>query len=250
MDAPMSETEDASGGVSPHPVEDPLPEFVDWILGALVALGGLLALLAGTALVTLVDRALLEESIDEEDVTAGTNDLTQAEAVDLAEAVVTWTGVGLLVVGIGMVAFSLWFVWRRHQAHGRAREGEPISSYLTHSLLGALTTTVLSFVPLSGILGGGLAGYLERSDTDRVVSVGALAGVVPVVPLIVFLTFVTVGLVDGLVGVGEGGSAAVVGLAMVFAIVLMGVFGAAIGALGGYLGGWVAENRADKHAVD
>lgn len=223
-----------------------MPEFVDWILGAVIAMGGTISLIGGSALVFLVDQELLAEEIEDEavTVTVGTTELTDAEALAVAEAVVSWTGVGLLVTGLGLVLFAVWYVVVRHRTHQRARDGERVSSYGSFAVLGAVATVFLSFLPFSPALGGALAGYLERAESERTVSVGTLAGLLPMVPLLVLLVFVLVGLVVGMLAVEQAAAAIIVGLAMFFALMLIATMGAALGGIGGYLGGRLAEHRS------
>lgn len=231
-----------------HPAADgPLPEFVDWILGACLAgVAGVLSLVGGIAIAFLVDRALLVDGIEDEAVTVtiGTTELTDAEAVTVTEALVSWTAIGLVVTGLGMVLVAVWYVVSRHRTHRRSSDGERVSSYASFAALGAAATVFLSFVPFSPALGGAIAGYLERSHSERTVSVGTLAGVAPIVPLLVFLVFVLVGAVVGMLAVDQTGAAVVTGLAMFVAMLLTATVGAALGALGGYLGGHLAEQRA------
>lgn len=237
-----TETRDWEG----HPAAGgPVPEFVDWILGACLAVAGMLSLIGGGATLFLVDRALLVEGIEDEAVTVtiGTTELTDAEAVTVAEALISWTGIGLVVTGFGMLLVAVWYVVSRRRAHRRAGDGERVSSYTSFAALGAAATVLLSFVPLSPALGGAIAGYLERKESERTVSVGTLAGVLPIVPLLVLIAFVLVGLVVGLLAVDQSAAAVVTGLAMFFAILLMATMSAALGAIGGYLGGRLADRQ-------
>lgn len=226
--------------------DEPLPEVIDWILGVLVVLGGLGSLVGGSALTFLVDRDLLAEAIEDEavTVTVGTTDLTDAEAVDVADAVTSWVGIGLLVTGFATVLFGVGYVILRHRAHARYQRGGPITSYGAHAVLGGVATSVLSFLPFSPVIGGGLAGYLERSESDRTISVGTIAGLLPMVPVVVILLFVLVGVVSGLLAVEQGGAAVVGGAGIFFALMVVATVGATLGALGGYLGGRLAEERA------
>lgn len=226
--------------------DEPLPEAVDWILGALIALGGLLSAVGGSTLAFLVDREMLAEAIREDDVTVtvGTTDLTDAEAIEVADAVTSWVGAGLLVVGLGMILFAIGYVVVRHRTHRRYRRGEPISSYGAHAVLGAVVTAAASFLPFSPVLGGGVAGYLERSESDRAVSVGTVAGLLPAVPVLVVLLFVLGGVVSGLRAVDQAGAAVVASVAIFFGLMFVATAGAVLGAIGGYVGGRLADERA------
>lgn len=222
----------------------PLPSFVDWVIGAVIALGGLLSLVGGSAVVSLVGREQLAEGISEGTVTVTvfTEELTEAETLDLAEAVTTWVGAGLLVTGAAMVLFAVGYVAVRHRA--RSRTDGQVSTYSTHALLGAITAAVLSFLPFSPAAGGALAGYLEQGHSDRTVSVGAVGGFLAVVPFLAVLASGLGGTVAGLSGIGRGELAAVAGATTVFALAVVAAIGAGLGALGGYVGGSLADGRA------
>ena len=222
-----------------------LPEFVDWILGALIALSGLTFMVGGSALTFLVDREVLAEDIQEspEPAMIMTRELTQAEMVDVADALVSWLGAGLLLTGILLVLFAVMYVIYRHRAHQRAREGEEISSYWAFAVLGGVSTAFLSFVPFSPVLGGGIAGFLEWHESDRTVSVGALAGVLPALPVMALVVILFGGLMAGMLAVDEGGLASFFAVVAILAVFFIAVFAAGLGALGGYLGGWIANRR-------
>ncbi|MDG5817336.1 DUF5518 domain-containing protein [Natronococcus sp. A-GB7] len=230
-----------------HPTAGgPLPEVVDWILATVVALFGLLSVVTGSALVFLVDRDELAAGIEDGTVTVtvGTTELTDAEALEVADAVVSWTGTGLLVVGVATVLVAVGYLVARRRAHRRNEAGEPASSYGTYALIGAVVTVVLSFVPFSPALGGALAGYLERGESERTVSVGALAGFLPAAPVLAILAFVLIGLIAGLLTIGQVGEAIVVGATLFLTAMLVATLVGALGALGGYVGGRFAERRA------
>ncbi len=106
---------------------------------------------------------------------------------------------------------------------------------LLNALIGAVVTVVLSFTVISPILGGALAGYLEKENGVRI---GAIAGVIAVVPLVLFFLLAVFGIGFFVVG-GPG-----VGLFGLFALVFAFTFGLAfvigLSALGGYLGVYLA----------
>lgn len=222
-----------------------VPAVVDWLLAAVVALVGLLSIAAGSALAVLVDRDALAAGIEDETVTVtvGTTELTDAEALEVADAVVSWTGTGLVVVGVGTVLVAVGYLLARRRARRRREAGESADSYGVYVLVGAVVTVALSFLPFSPALGGALAGYLERGESDRTVSVGALAGLVPALPALAILAFVLGGLVAGLVTIGRVGEAVVVGAMLLLSGLLVATLAGALGAVGGYVGGRFAQRR-------
>lgn len=242
----MGSTPTERASADGHPAAGrPLPEFVDWLFGVVIALSGLFLIVDGSVLAFTVDRGLLAEGIEDGTITVavGTTELTDAESITVADAVVSWVGPGLLLTGGGLVLFAIGYVVVRHRAHRRARTGESVSSFGTFAVLGAVTTVVLSFIPVSPAVGGALAGYLERNESDRTVSVGALAGLLPTLPLCSTLLFVFVGLLSGLFAIGQAGNAIVVGTIMLLSVGLVATVGAGLGALGGYVGGRLADRR-------
>lgn len=227
-----------------HPAADgPLPEFVDWILGVLIALGGLLSVIGGSALVFLVDRETLAEGIEEGTITVTifTADLTEDEMLEVVAAVVSWSGAGLLITGIATILFAAGYVVVRHRKRQQAWKGERIPSYGANVVFGAVATGVFSVIPFSPGIGGALAGYLERADSDRSVSVGALSGLLAMLPILVTLLFVLGGLITGLIVIDQSGMALLTGATMLFVLMVVATIGAGLGALGGYVGGRLAE---------
>ena len=116
-----------------------------------------------------------------------------------------------------------------------------VSDSTLHALLGAVVTTVLSFVPFSPVLGGGVAAYLNEADSSRGVRIGALSGAFATVPLVLFgfvvvffLGFFALGMNGGAVGIG--GLLIVLVLGLFFAVYTVG-----LSALGGYLGSYLVD---------
>lgn len=114
-----------------------------------------------------------------------------------------------------------------------------------NALLGAVVTIVLSFVPFSPVLGGGVAGFLQGTDRRAGVRVGAVSGAIASVPilLVIFAVafFVPVGVAVADVGIGLP---VLVILILLTVLVLALVYGAGLSALGGYAGAVLAERRA------
>ena len=220
----------------------PLPEYADWLAAAFVALTGLAFTAGGSVLFAVADRELLAA-----DVGAGElrmvlveRTLTEAESLTFATAILNWTGIGLLITGVGLVVFAVGFGVSRHRTH-RERGAEAGDSPRTRAVFGAVTTTLLSFLPVSPVFGGGFAAYLGGDTSGDAATVGALSGLLAVVPALSVLGFVTVGVVTGLsrVGATEFGLFSVA--AMAFLALFVALYGAGFGALGGVLGARLAD---------
>lgn len=117
-----------------------------------------------------------------------------------------------------------------------------------NAALGAVATVVLSFVPLSPVLGGALAGYLQEGETGSSLRVGALSGAIAVIPMIgVLLLFGGIfallplgfAAADGGLGIPAGALSVVVLFALFVLFVVAVLYTVGLGALGGLLGGYV-----------
>lgn len=122
------------------------------------------------------------------------------------------------------------------------REGD----FWINAVIGAVVAVVLSFVPLSPILGGGVAGYLHRGTRMAGAKVGAVSGLLAALPVFAVFTLLFGGI--GLGALFEGSAA---GLAIFLGIMFFGVLITAavaggMGALGGYLGVMIQERSDDK----
>jgi hypothetical protein len=121
------------------------------------------------------------------------------------------------------------------------REGD----FWVNAGIGAVVAVVLSFVPFSPVLGGGVAGYLQGGTRKVGAKVGGVAGLIAAIPV-----FAILALVFGGVGLGalvEGSAAGLlvfVGI-VVFGLVVTAVIAGGMGALGGYLGVVLAERSDD-----
>lgn len=223
----------------------PLPEFVDWIAAVVIALAGVALSVGGSALTFVVDREMLERGVESGEITViiFERDLSEAEMLEFTREVVNWTGIGLLVTGVGLVLFAIGYVLARHRAHRQSGDDDSAGSYRANAVLGGVTSSLLSFVPFSPVLGGILAGYFEHYGSGRSVSVGALSGFLAALPGLAILGFVTAGMYAGLSAVGEGGLGIVTVVAMILAFLLVGVYGVGLGAVGGFAGSRLAERN-------
>lgn len=120
---------------------------------------------------------------------------------------------------------------------------------LLNAVVGAAVTVVLSFTGVSPLLGGGVAGYLQREGRRRGATVGALSGALAALPSLVV---VVAGLLlfAGVVPMGMGpmmgrgfGVPGGVGPVMLLFVLLPAllVWNVGLGAAGGYLGAYVRE---------
>lgn len=220
-----------------------LPEVVDWLVGFAIAIGGFVSLVVGSVLVFVADRQFLVENVDRDadSVEIISTRITEPELLEIGIAVVDWTGVGLLVTGLAMVLFAGWFVVACHRSHARAREGTPTSSFGAFAVIGAVSTVLLSALPFSPVFGGAVAGYLERAESTRTASVGALAGALYLVPVAVVLLFLSGGLWAGFRTIGETGLALVIGGMLLVLFAIGASLSVGLSALGGYIGGWLAD---------
>jgi hypothetical protein len=100
-------------------------------------------------------------------------------------------------------------------------------------LVGGTVAAILSFLPLSEVLGGGIAGYLNRGTERSGVAVGSIAGLVAFLPYLLVVGYLTASPGIALPGPDLGLSRAyiIAGAASVAFVYVMG-----LSALGSLLG--------------
>lgn len=108
---------------------------------------------------------------------------------------------------------------------------DPGSNTVLNAVIGAVVTVVFTFTAFSPILGGAVAGYLEKRDGLRV---GALSGAIATLPILLFSFFTLAAL-----GLFAGSLIFLVLLLVALPLVLCFVVG--LSALGGVLGVYLAE---------
>jgi hypothetical protein len=101
-----------------------------------------------------------------------------------------------------------------------------------NALVGAVAGVVLSFIPLSTLLGGAVAGYLEGGESSDGLRVGAIAGLMMLVPLVFIVVFVML----FLTGAGPRGAPVMFFMMTIVMFLLGAVYTVGLGAVGGYLG--------------
>ena len=108
---------------------------------------------------------------------------------------------------------------------------------LPNTVIGGIVSVVLSFVPLSPVLGGAVAGYLHGGDRGAGVRIGVYAGVVAAIPFALSFFFAVA--VFGVFLSLDSGSVAVLLFFFLFALVAAAVYTVGLSALGGWLGNYV-----------
>jgi len=118
------------------------------------------------------------------------------------------------------------------------------NSYV-NALVGAVVTILLSFIPFAPLIGGAVAGFLERRDGARV---GVFAGVFAAIPLFLLLLLFG-GAITVIPPIPHGGveSLVVVVLIVVFFLLLYVVV---LSAVGGVVGVYLGEEFLDRRERD
>lgn len=200
---------------------------IDWVVGGLLAVVGVLTAIGGYLLTTVVDRPTVAEAIRTGEFRSDV--LTEAEAIDVFVALGQWGGIGLVAVGALFVIVGVAVV----VVHGRARERGDGTPRWILGVVGAMVGTLLGFVPLSPALGGAAAGYLDPDESASGLGSGALAGLLATLPLLVWAGFASVGLLTVLDGELVGLAAIVGAVFVLFSVAYL----VGLSALGGYVGG-------------
>lgn len=114
---------------------------------------------------------------------------------------------------------------------------------LRNAAIGAAVTVLVSFLGVSSVVGGGVAGYLQRESRERGATVGAISGALATIPLALVVAVIVVVVLAGPVFGGGPGATGGLGVVLVLAVVisLFLVWNVVLGAIGGYLGVYVRE---------
>jgi len=112
---------------------------------------------------------------------------------------------------------------------------------LLNAGIGALVTVVFSFTAFSPALGGAVASYLQREDSSAGVRVGALSGALAAIPFLVFVVFIGGFLFAGPMMGGGPGVPGGFGFLLLFGVLFAFVWSVGLGAVGGYLGVYIAR---------
>ena len=111
---------------------------------------------------------------------------------------------------------------------------------VVNAVIGAVVTVVLTFTGFSPILGGIVAGYLQRGERVDGARVGALSGAIAILPfLLLFFVFGGFLFTGSMMGGGMGVPGGFV-VVFLFGVVFALVWVVGLSALGGYLGVYLA----------
>ena len=238
----MTETDDSTVQRDGSETVAALGRSLDWFVTAVLVLGGLLVGSLGFLLNATANRAEIAELVAEGTIQSTV--LSDPELVDITYAMAWWGGVGLAVVGllmlVGGVAF---FIYRRRERQRRTETGVAAPDTTTNAIVGAVVTSVTSFVPLSPILGGIVAGYLQRGERADGARVGGLSGLVAAVPIALLFVSLIIGLVGVSTEFGAGVEAGFVAIVLVVAAIVASLYLVALSAIGGYLGVYLYDER-------
>lgn len=108
---------------------------------------------------------------------------------------------------------------------------------LLNAVIGAIATVVLAFLPFSPVLGGAVAGYLEKGSRSAGLRVGTYAGLIAAIPVILVMM-----LFGGFAFFGAF-FAPRAALGLFFLVFLVGfglVYTVGLSAVGGYIGAYLA----------
>jgi len=127
------------------------------------------------------------------------------------------------------------------ESTSQSKPGSRITSF-RNGLVGGVVAVLLSFLPLSTVLGGGVAGYLDRGAGRYGPTAGAIAGIVAFVPYLLVGLYLGLSPTVTLPGPELGLSPAIViagttSFALVYAI--------GLSVLGSLLGGYVRDEREE-----
>jgi hypothetical protein len=117
---------------------------------------------------------------------------------------------------------------------------------LRNATIGAVVTIVLSFTGVAPLVGGGVAGYLQRESPGRGLRVGAISGAVAIVPILVILAAGVALFVGGAARFGIPGGLEIVVVTLIFLVLVAWTVG--LSAIGGYVGALLREDARSEPA--
>lgn len=206
-----------------------VPSVVDWLVGPLLVVVGVIASAVGYLLAAVADMEWSARLVAEMTVTS--TFVAEQTLVETLYNLTLWGGRGLLATGVVMSLGGIAFLVHRRRVRSNHTAGPDT---VTIATLGAAVTTVAMVFPLSPLLGGGVAGYFGGSNRREGATQGVYAGVVTAIPVAVLVGFLTWGTVAA--------SAPVIGLVILVSFAFTVLFTVGLSAVGGYLGVALAED--------
>lgn len=218
-----------STSVNDAGVGRPVPSVVDWLVGPLLVVVGLVGAAAGYIVAGFADMEWSAQLVSEMEVTSTI--VTESTLAETVYNLTLWGGRGLIATGLVLAIGGIAFLLHRRRVRDRDATGPDT---ITIAVLGAVVTTVAMMVPLSPLLGGAVAGYFGGATRREGTRQGAYAGVVTAIPAAVLFAFLAWGTVAA--------SASVIGVIMLAALVFSALYTVGLSAVGGYLGVALAED--------
>lgn len=108
-----------------------------------------------------------------------------------------------------------------------------------NAIIGGVIGVVFSIIPLSTVIGGAVAGYLEGGDYSSGAKVGALAGLIAFIPFVFILGIML--FIRPIMGPPGPGSSIAFWIMLLFALCFAAVYVVGLSILGGVLGVYVKE---------
>lgn len=133
-----------------------------------------------------------------------------------------------------------------HSEPNRTPDPKTRIDSLRNGLVGGVVAILLSFLPLSTVLGGGVAGYLSRGSNHRGADAGTVTGAGAIAGIVAFIPYLLVGLSLGLSPTvtlpgPDLGLSPVIVVAGTTAFALVYVVGLSV--LGSLLGKYISDER-------
>lgn len=116
-------------------------------------------------------------------------------------------------------------------------------NFWVNALIGAVATVVLTFTLLSPLIGGGVAGYLQRGDEHDGAKVGAASGLLAAIPVFFLVVFIFGFLTVGTMMAGEPGGSILFGTLSFVIVVFVVIYTVGLSLLGGLVGAALAERE-------
>ena len=126
------------------------------------------------------------------------------------------------------------------------RRNRSRSGTLTNAFVGAVVTVLFSFIPFSPVLGGALAAYLQKGNSNENLRVGAISGLMAAAPLVLIITFVFGFL--SLIPLAEGEPVATgfFWLILLFSAGVILVYSVGLSAAGGFVGHVIVDREGRR----